>query len=69
MNAMSNCAAFASPALMGWALESSGNWNIVLFAGILATFAGTLLWVRVNAPGPDLPPREVPAAPFKKASV
>jgi MFS family permease len=69
MNAMSNCAAFASPTLMGWALESSGNWNIVLFAGIFATFSGTLLWVRANARGTDLPPREVPAAPLRKAGV
>ena len=54
MNCMSNFAAFCSPALMGWTLEASGNWNTVLFAGVLATFAGAFLWVRVNAPGEKL---------------
>ena len=55
MNTMSNCAAFASPALMGWTLETRGSWNVVLFAGVFATFIGALLWVRVNAPSPIRP--------------
>ena len=55
MNCMSNCAAFCSPALMGWTLETSGDWNTVLFGGIAATFAGSFLWVRVNAPSPTAP--------------
>ncbi|MEO7145668.1 MAG: MFS transporter [Bryobacteraceae bacterium] len=63
MNAMSNCAAFASPALMGWTLESSGNWNAVLFAGVFATFVGAFLWVRVNAPLPNLSEPEIVTIP------
>ncbi|MGH7248785.1 MAG: MFS transporter, partial [Pseudomonadota bacterium] len=63
MNAMSNCAAFASPALMGWTLQTSGNWNAVLLAGVLATFIGALLWVRVNAPLPNPPGQEISTIP------
>jgi ACS family glucarate transporter-like MFS transporter len=50
MNASSNCAGFASPALMGWVLQTTNNWNTVLFAGIVSTFAAAYLWTRVNAP-------------------
>ena len=54
MNAASNCAGFASPALMGWALQTTNNWNIVLVAGILATFVAAFLWIGVN-PAPRSP--------------
>ena len=50
MNASSNTAGFASPALMGWVLQTTNNWNTVLFAGIVSTFLATYLWMRVNAP-------------------
>ena len=60
MNCMSNCAAFASPALMGWTLEATGNWNRILFAGIAATFSGALLWVRACAPTSTSTEPEVP---------
>ena len=50
MNAASNCAGFVSPALMGWVLQTTNNWNTVLFAGILSTFVGAYLWTRVNPP-------------------
>lgn len=50
MNASSNCAGFASPALMGWVLQTTGNWNTILFAGIVSTFIGAYLWTRVNPP-------------------
>ncbi len=50
MNAASNFAGFFSPALMGWVLQTSNNWNVVLIAGIITTFLGVLLWIRVNAP-------------------
>ncbi|HZT28721.1 MAG TPA: MFS transporter [Bryobacteraceae bacterium] len=53
MNAASNFAGFASPALMGWVLQTSNNWNAVLWAGIATTFAGVFLWMRVNAPQPE----------------
>lgn len=50
MNASSNCAGFASPALMGRVLQTTNNWNTVLFAGIVSTFIAVYLWMRVNAP-------------------
>jgi sugar phosphate permease len=56
MNASSNCAGFASPALMGWVLDATKNWNTILFAGIASTFLATYLWTRVNrrpAPSPS----------------
>jgi ACS family glucarate transporter-like MFS transporter len=49
MNASSNCAGFASPALMGWVLQTTNNWNTVLVAGIASTFVAAYLWTRVNA--------------------
>ncbi len=48
VNATSNCAAFASPALIGWALQAGRHWNTVLFAGILTTFVGAFLWSRID---------------------
>jgi hypothetical protein len=48
MNAASNCAGFASPALMGWVLQSSGDWNFVLFLGIGMTAVSAVLWLFVN---------------------
>ncbi len=48
MNAASNCAGFASPALMGWALQTTKNWNTLLLAGIVSTFLAAYLWTRVN---------------------
>jgi hypothetical protein len=48
MNASSNCAGFASPALMGWVLQTTNNWNTVLIAGIVSTFLAAYLWTRVN---------------------
>lgn len=53
MNAASNAAGFASPAIMGWVLQTSNNWNAVLLAGIVTTFIGALLWIHVNAPQPE----------------
>jgi ACS family glucarate transporter-like MFS transporter len=50
MNASSNCAGFASPALMGWVIQTTNNWNTVLFAGIASTFLAAYLWTRVNSP-------------------
>src|SRR5437588_584715 len=51
MNASSNCAGFASPALMGWVLQTTNNWNTVLFAGIVSTFIAAYLWTQVNPAG------------------
>lgn len=48
MNAASNCAGFASPALMGWVLQSSGDWNFVLFLGVGMTAISAVLWLFVN---------------------
>ncbi len=48
MNAASNAAGFASPALMGWVLYTWHDWNTVLLAGVATTFAGAVLWLGVN---------------------
>ena len=48
MNAASNCAGFASPALMGWVLQNSGDWNSVLLAGVGTTAISAVLWLFVN---------------------
>ena len=66
MNASSNCAGFASPALMGWVLQTTNNWNTVLFAGIVATFIGAYLWIWVNPPLAPLAPDLLTAAPGVK---
>jgi MFS family permease len=55
MNAASNCAGFASPALMGYVLQRSGNWNAVLYLSVATTVCAAILWLFVN------PPREVSA--------
>ena len=51
-NALSNCAAFASPVLMGMVLQMNGSWNTLLVAGICSTYLGAFLWTKVN-PGSD----------------
>ena len=62
MNASSNLAGFVSPALMGWALETSGSWNTVLFAGIGSAFVAAVLWTRVNAADTAGRPEKLPVA-------
>jgi len=47
-NAVSNCAAFASPVLMGLMLQFNGSWNTFLLAGIASTYLGAFLWTKVN---------------------
>lgn len=49
MNAASNCAGFASPALMGWVLQRSGDWNSVLVLGVGTTLVAPVLWPFVNS--------------------
>ena len=51
MNAASNCAGFASPALMGWVLGATGNWNILLSMSAASTLIAALLWTQVNPGG------------------
>jgi ACS family glucarate transporter-like MFS transporter len=48
MNAASNCAGFVSPALMGWVLQRSGDWNSVLYLGAATTAVAAALWLFVN---------------------
>ncbi len=48
-NAVSNCAAFAMPVMMGLVLEFNGSWNTLLVAGILSTYLGAYLWTNVQA--------------------
>jgi MFS family permease len=61
MNAASNCAGFASPALMGWVLQRSNDWNAVLYMGVATTSVAAVLWLFVNPryqkmPVPDMAP-------------
>ena len=56
MNAASNCAGFASPALMGWVLQSSGDWNFVLLLSAGTTAVSAVLWLFVNPRRPALQP-------------
>lgn len=59
MNAASNGAGFASPALMGFVLQRSNDWNAVLYLGVATTLCAAILWLFVN------PKREFSAtAPF-----
>lgn len=48
MNASSNCAGFASPALMGWVLQQWGNWDAVLLLSVGTTLVAAVLWLFVN---------------------
>jgi len=48
MNAASNCAGFASPALMGWVLQQWGNWDAVLLLSVGTTLVAAVLWLFVN---------------------
>lgn len=48
MNSASNCAGFVAPVLMGWVLQTTKEWNPVLFAGVAANLIGAVLWLRVN---------------------
>lgn len=48
MNAASNCAGFASPALMGYVLRRSNNWNAVLYLSVATTLCAAIAWLFVN---------------------
>jgi MFS transporter, ACS family, glucarate transporter len=48
MNAASNCAGFCSPALMGWVLQRSNDWNAVLMLSVGTTLAAAICWLFVN---------------------
>lgn len=48
MNAASNCAGFASPALMGFVLDRSGDWNAVLLSSVGTTALAAIFWLFVN---------------------
>ncbi|HEU0120498.1 MAG TPA: MFS transporter [Bryobacteraceae bacterium] len=48
MNAASNCAGFCSPALMGWVLQRSNDWNAVLLLSVGTTAAAAVCWLFVN---------------------
>lgn len=54
MNAASNCAGFASPALMGWVLLRFNNWNYVLLLSVATTVIAAILWLFVNPRRPKL---------------
>lgn len=48
MNAASNCAGFASPALMGFVLDQYHDWNLLLYLSVGTTLAAAVLWLFVN---------------------
>ncbi len=48
MNAASNSAGFASPALMGWVLKQSNDWDSVLMLSVATTVVAAFLWLFVN---------------------
>ncbi len=48
MNASSNAAGFVSPALMGWALHTRNDWNLVLLIGVASTAFAAVLWLGVT---------------------
>jgi MFS family permease len=48
VNASSNCAAFVSPALMGWVLQRFNNWDWLLLLSVVTTCAAAVSWLFVN---------------------
>ena len=48
MNASSNCAGFASPAVMGWVLGRWHDWNTVLLVSAAATLLSAVVWLGAN---------------------
>jgi MFS family permease len=48
MNAASNCAGFASPALMGFILQRFNDWNAVLYLSVATTLCAAISWLFVN---------------------
>ena len=48
MNAASNAAGFASPAIMGLVLDRFHDWNAVLYLSAASTLAAAVLWLFVN---------------------
>ncbi len=48
MNAASNCAGFASPALMGFVLDQYHDWNKLLYLSVATTACAAVLWLFVN---------------------
>ena len=49
-NAASNLGGFASPVIIGWALDRWGDWNAVLLLTVAANFAAAALWWPANRP-------------------
>ena len=48
MNAASNLGGFASPALLGWALQVWKDWNSVLLIAVITNAIAAFLWLGVN---------------------
>ena len=48
LNTTSNLGGFASPVVIGWALDVWGDWNAVLMLTVLANFAAAALWWPAN---------------------
>lgn len=54
MNAASNAAGFASPAIMGLVLDRFHDWNAVLYLSAATTVTAAVLWLFVNPRRPAL---------------
>ena len=60
-NAASNLGGFASPVMIGWALDLWGDWTAVLLLTVAANFAASVLWWFANRGG-DAGPRPLDAS-------
>jgi MFS transporter, ACS family, glucarate transporter len=47
VNSASNLGAFVSPIAIGWILQSTGNWSLILRLAALCNIAAALFWVAV----------------------
>lgn len=53
MNAASNLGGFASPVLLGWALQVWRDWNSVLMVAVVTNAVAAFLWLGVNPREPS----------------
>jgi ACS family glucarate transporter-like MFS transporter len=53
MNAASNLGGFASPVLLGWALQVWRDWDSVLMVAVMTNAVAAFLWLGVNPREPS----------------
>jgi MFS transporter, ACS family, glucarate transporter len=61
-NSASNLGAFVSPIAMGWVLQSTGNWDLILRLAALCNIVAAVFWVAVVR-------RKAPAPSFNRAGL